>query len=163
MIAHNNIALRKITYRDTELIVRWRNSDIVKKNLFTQNELTKEQHMWWMKNKVDAGECVQFIIETIDSHKAVGTVFIKNIDEVIRLLFEIIRVFVVTVNSLHGVGAVDWHDQIWDQKMEQQEEKERQKGSKKLQKTRSEVSDWAQQMASFKPPKRPPNQGSKSD
>jgi len=47
---------------------------------------------------------------------------------------------------------------IWDRKMQEQEEKEPPKKSEHLQKTQSEVSDWAKKMAAFKspaPPKKP--------
>jgi UDP-4-amino-4,6-dideoxy-N-acetyl-beta-L-altrosamine N-acetyltransferase len=77
-----HVVLRLITKNDTEDIVRWRNKDSVKKNLYTQNELTAEQHEKWLKTKVMTGSCVQFIIEihSKDSHMGIGTVFIKNID-----------------------------------------------------------------------------------
>lgn len=81
MQMYNNIQLRKIKEEDTSLIIKWRNSENVKKNLFTQSELTEEQHLWWLKNKVATKECVQFIIETIEPPKPIGTVFIKNIDK----------------------------------------------------------------------------------
>lgn len=48
---------------------------------------------------------------------------------------------------------------FWNKKMEALEEAEKKKGSQRLRKTKSEVSDWAKQMAQFKgPPKRPPSQ-----
>ncbi len=45
---------------------------------------------------------------------------------------------------------------IWDYKQRQEEAKQPKPQSEKLQKTKSEVSDWAKKMAEFKgPPKRP--------
>jgi hypothetical protein len=53
--------------------------------------------------------------------------------------------------------AIGWVIYIrWDRKMEAQENKEREKGSKRLNKSRNEVSDWAQQMSKMEPPKRRP-------
>lgn len=75
-----NISIRKIGYGDTDNIVRWRNLPDVKNNLYTQTDLTAEQHIWWMQNKVDKGLCAQFIIEMIEPQTPIGTVFIKNID-----------------------------------------------------------------------------------
>ena len=49
-------------------------------NLFSQEELTEQQHLWWLENKVASGECVQYIIELIEPYLPIGTVFIKNID-----------------------------------------------------------------------------------
>lgn len=76
------ISLRPISESDTENIVRWRNSDTVKKNLYTQTDLTQGQHRVWLRNKVATGLCYQYIIvETLDGDsKDIGTVFIKNID-----------------------------------------------------------------------------------
>jgi len=79
-LKNKNISLRKIQYEDTPLIIKWRNTESVKINLFTQTELTEEQHLWWMKNKIETGQCCQFIIETIIPLNPIGTVFIKNID-----------------------------------------------------------------------------------
>jgi len=48
---------------------------------------------------------------------------------------------------------------IWDYKQRQEEAKQPKPQSAKLQKTRSEVSDWAKKIAEFKSPapKRPPD------
>lgn len=78
----NNIRLRKILYSDTNLIVKWRNSPGVLKNLYFQNKITRDEHLSWMKNFVDKEKCLQFIIEDMDLERAIGTVFIKNIDNI---------------------------------------------------------------------------------
>lgn len=80
-----SLYLRPINLGDTVDILRWRNSFDVKKNLYTQEELTKEQHIWWLNYKVSTGECAQFIIEIsenigTETPVPIGTVFIKNID-----------------------------------------------------------------------------------
>lgn len=82
----NQIRLRKITPVDTENIVHWRNSPDVRKNLYIQDKLTAEQHLNWLKTKVDCGSCVQYIIcEVKDGGETdIGTVYIKNIDNVSR-------------------------------------------------------------------------------
>jgi len=76
------ISLRPISESDTENIVKWRNSDAVKKKLYTQTDLTHEQHRIWLRDKVDTGLCCQYIIvETVNHNSSdIGTVFIKNID-----------------------------------------------------------------------------------
>lgn len=78
------VVLRQITESDTDNIVKWRNAPDVKKNLYTQAPLTTEQHLNWLKNKVNTGYCAQFIIEvhSPDSMRSIGTVFIKNIDRI---------------------------------------------------------------------------------
>jgi UDP-4-amino-4,6-dideoxy-N-acetyl-beta-L-altrosamine N-acetyltransferase len=78
----SKVVLRKINELDTANIVRWRNSESVKMNLFTQSELSAEQHLDWLKNKVESGLCDQYIIVISEDNTCtdVGTVFIKNID-----------------------------------------------------------------------------------
>ncbi|MGI5943105.1 MAG: GNAT family N-acetyltransferase [Pelotomaculaceae bacterium] len=78
----SEVILRKIKASDTDNIVRWRNSDSVKRNLFTQSELTAEQHLGWLKSKVETGSCAQYIIVVSENstNTDIGTVFIKNID-----------------------------------------------------------------------------------
>jgi len=76
------VKLRKITLSDTANIVRWRNSDDVRKNLFTQDNLTEEQHINWFHSKIESGSCAQYIIEVEDEsgYHDIGTTFIKGID-----------------------------------------------------------------------------------
>lgn len=76
------VSLRPLNISDTDNIVRWRNSDSVKKNLYTQDRLTPEQHIAYFYNVVQAGRCAQFIIVVDEGEKQadVGTAFIKGID-----------------------------------------------------------------------------------
>lgn len=79
----NNVILRRLIEADTENVVKWRNSDFVRRNLFTQTELTPQQHLKYFENVVKAGKCAQYIIEVSENgvHYDIGTVFIKNIDK----------------------------------------------------------------------------------
>lgn len=72
----------EITDVDTSNIIRWRNDLSVKQNLYTQDDLTVEQHLWWFENRVKTGDCHQFIIEVNEDDKIIpiGTIFIKSID-----------------------------------------------------------------------------------
>jgi len=82
-IINNHINLRYIKVSDTADIIKWRNSLDVKRNLYTQDELTEEQHIGWFKNVVEIGACSQFIIEHMENNggwRSAGTVYIKNID-----------------------------------------------------------------------------------
>ena len=76
------VILREICEEDTSNIVKWRNSIAVKSNLFTQTDLTEEQHLNWLNNYVKSGLCKQYIISVVDNGLSVdiGTTFIKNID-----------------------------------------------------------------------------------
>ena len=74
------VNLRKIELSDTANIVKWRNSDNVRSNLFTQSDLTEEQHINWFHSKVEPGYCAQYIIEVDDEGilTDIGTTFIKR-------------------------------------------------------------------------------------
>lgn len=76
------VKIRPILLDDTHLIVKWRNDANVKKNLYSQSDLTEAQHINWFHNQVSTGRCSQFIIEeNSPGGRPLGTVFIKNIDQ----------------------------------------------------------------------------------
>ena len=56
---------------------------------------------------------------------------------------------IVGVIAVGGGWIAYW---IWDRRMQREEEKLPPKKSERLQKTQSEVSDWAKKMAQFKGP-----------
>lgn len=72
------ISLRRLSETDTSLVVRWRNQEEVRRNLYTKEELTEEQHLNYYKTRILTGLCEQFII--LAEEEPVGTVFLKNID-----------------------------------------------------------------------------------
>ena len=82
MSGQGTVTLRALTEADTANIVKWRNSESVRKNLYTQTELTEQQHLNYFQTVVKAGKCAQYIITVEEDGTAVdvGTVFIKNID-----------------------------------------------------------------------------------
>lgn len=73
-----NIELRKITINDSENVVRWRNNPLVKANLYSQDDLTIEQHINYFHKYIESGLVHQFIIVADDV--PCGTSFLKNID-----------------------------------------------------------------------------------
>lgn len=77
------VTLRPITLSDTDLIVRWRNSDAVRLNMLNQRILTAEQHWNYYHQFVKQGHIVQYIIEI--KTLPIGTVFYKKNDETIEL------------------------------------------------------------------------------
>lgn len=74
------IFLRPIAMEDTELIVKWRNEDRVRRNFIYQALFTKEGHEHWMRTKVASGEVVQFIICEKENQRPVGSVYFRDID-----------------------------------------------------------------------------------
>lgn len=76
------VYLRPLTLEDTFNIVKWRNLPSVRKNLYSQDELTEAQHISYFHNVVEQGKCVQYVIVVNNGYieSEIGTIFIKNID-----------------------------------------------------------------------------------
>lgn len=75
------VVLRPLEEGDTANIVRWRNEDEVRRNLFSQALLTEEQHLRYFRSVVQCGRCKQYVIVLNDEPPTdIGTVFLKNID-----------------------------------------------------------------------------------
>ncbi len=74
-----NITLRLMNEEDTENIIRWRNSDFVRRNFIYQKSFSKEGHQQWKKNMIDTGKAVQFIISAKGGHP-IGSVYLRDID-----------------------------------------------------------------------------------
>ncbi len=75
-----NVTLRPITIEDTKDIVRWRNSEEVRKYFLDRSDITEQSHNNWLKNKVFTGEVAQFVITLSSSGDSLGTTFIKDLD-----------------------------------------------------------------------------------
>lgn len=75
------IIIRPITKDDTALIVAWRNNERVRNNFVFQEVFTEEMHNNWMDTKVATGEVVQFIIETEEENKPIGSVYFRDVTE----------------------------------------------------------------------------------
>lgn len=72
------ISLRPITVEDTDLMVKWRNQDFVKRNFIIQSEFTREGHLNWLETKVKTGQVIQFII--LENDRPIGSVNLKDVD-----------------------------------------------------------------------------------
>ena len=77
-----NIYLRLMTDEDTEDIIRWRNSDAVRKRFIYQALFTRQSHEKWVETMVRTGKVVQMIICEKKGDKKVGSVYIRDIDAV---------------------------------------------------------------------------------
>ena len=76
----NNIYLKPILYSDAEDIVRWRNSENVRKYFIYQKDFTVEGQHDWIENRVNTGQVFQFIIVERENDRSIGSVFIRDID-----------------------------------------------------------------------------------
>jgi hypothetical protein len=70
------------------------------------------------------------------------------------------KIFMIVGVTVVAIGWIAYA--IWDYKMRQEEKKNPPKRSERLEKTQSEVSDWAKKMAAFKSPA-PPKKFRKDD
>ena len=76
------IYLRLMNPRDTDFIVKWRNSDAVRKRFIYQELFTRQSHEEWTETMVNTGKVVQMIICKKDDDTPVGSVYIRDIDNV---------------------------------------------------------------------------------
>lgn len=74
------IYIRPITLDDSDDIVRWRNSEGVKKYFIYQDDFTREEHIKWYNTKIQTGEAIQFIIVEKSTEKSIGSVYLRDID-----------------------------------------------------------------------------------
>lgn len=75
------VYLRLMTVEDTDRIVGWRNNPRVRKNFIYQKPFTREGHLKWIRDKVDTGEVIQFIICEKETDRPVGSVYFRDISE----------------------------------------------------------------------------------
>ena len=74
------VYFRPITLEDTDRIIRWRNSDRVRKNFIDQRPFSRQGHLNSIEATVAAGEVVQFILCETGTDRPVGSVYIRDID-----------------------------------------------------------------------------------
>ena len=61
------------------------------------------------------------------------------------------KIFMLIAIPALAIGWIAYA--LWERKMREEEKKQPKPESQRLTKTKSEVSDWAQKMAAYKPPK----------
>lgn len=74
------IYLRLMTTKDTDNIVKWRNEDFVRRKFIYQKPFTRQGHEEWIRTMIDTGRVVQFVICEKHSDRAVGSVYLRDID-----------------------------------------------------------------------------------
>lgn len=79
-----DIYLRPMETGDTDRIIRWRNTDFVRRNFIYQKPFTREGHANWIREMIDTGKAVQFLICLKDADQPVGSVYLRDIDPVHR-------------------------------------------------------------------------------
>lgn len=74
------VSIRPIEESDTADILRWRNSRRIRDSFIYRDELTEQQHLNWLRTRVQTGKVVQFIIVINETRQPVGTIYIRDID-----------------------------------------------------------------------------------
>jgi len=77
-----NVVLRPIQIFDTNNIIKWRNQDDIKAKFIFRGKLTREMHINWLKNEVFCGKCVQYIIVDKKTDVSIGSIYLRDIDQV---------------------------------------------------------------------------------
>lgn len=80
IIEGERVYLREMTVEDTPDIVRWRNAPHVVKNFIYRKPLTNEDHLNWIKNKVETGLVRQFVICLKENDRGFGSIYFRDID-----------------------------------------------------------------------------------
>ncbi len=80
IIEGKDIYLRSMGDQDTDNIIKWRNTDFVRRNFIYQELFTRQGHEDWRRAMIDTGRAVQFIIIRKDDDGPVGSVYLRDID-----------------------------------------------------------------------------------
>lgn len=87
---NDNINLRKVKPEDVDLLFKWANDEVVRKNSFNQNKITYEEHQSWFEEKLNNKKsCIYILLKNknpigqirVDIDKGVGEIdysIIKN-------------------------------------------------------------------------------------
>lgn len=81
-IMGKQVYLRPITdsEEDTNNIIRWRNSDVVRPYFIYQKPFTVEGHKLWLENEIFAGKGFQFIVCRVEDDKPIGCTYLRDYD-----------------------------------------------------------------------------------
>ena len=80
-ISSENLIFRPMDREDTDLVLKWRNSDAVRRNFLYQKEITREQHLLRFDQEIETGEIIQFVILEKNNKRPIGSVYLRNIDK----------------------------------------------------------------------------------
>lgn len=75
-----DIVLRLMNEEDAELIIKWRNTEFVRRNFIYRGLFTRQGHENWIRTMVDTGKVIQFIILRKTDDRPIGSVYLRDID-----------------------------------------------------------------------------------
>lgn len=82
------IYLRPITVEDTEVVLKWRNSENVVNNFIYRKLISRQEHLNWLENKVNTGKVQQFIICENTNDMPLGSIYLQDFQKDIRCVEE---------------------------------------------------------------------------
>lgn len=71
---------REITEADTDIVLKWRNSEYVRDHFIHREIISKEEHLQWLNRKVKTGKVIQFIMIEQMTNNPVGSVYLRDVD-----------------------------------------------------------------------------------
>ncbi len=81
IISSENLIFRPMVREVTDLVLKWRNSDAVRRNFLYRKEITREQHLLRFDQKIETGEIIQFVIIEKKNKRPIGSVYLRDIDK----------------------------------------------------------------------------------
>ena len=79
--------LRRATMDDALDVLAWRNDETTRKNSFTQEEISEENHLKWFKRKLDDNNCLMYILE--DGTGSLGSIRLDITDKIAEISYMI--------------------------------------------------------------------------
>ena len=79
--------LRKATIQDRDLLFQWANDTVVRKNSFSTEKISYEEHVNWYNHILNSDNCVQYIY--MDSECPVGQVRITQKGDAAEISYSI--------------------------------------------------------------------------
>jgi len=78
MLKRAECNLRPIALNDLEKVLQWRNSERIRRNMFTDHEITLDEHKAWFAGLKQNNNSIYLVFEVIN--KPVGLVYFTDID-----------------------------------------------------------------------------------
>ncbi|WP_430788222.1 UDP-4-amino-4,6-dideoxy-N-acetyl-beta-L-altrosamine N-acetyltransferase [Virgibacillus flavescens] len=79
MVNFHNFQLKPIAYNDLKLIYKWRNSKRIKSVMYTDHQISWEEHSQWFKNMQNNSQKKAWLL--YNKHQPQGLVSITNFDK----------------------------------------------------------------------------------
>ena len=71
---------REITEADTDMVLKWRNSDYVRNHFLHREMISRKEHLQWLHEQVMTGKVIQFIMIERITELPIGSVYLRDVD-----------------------------------------------------------------------------------